>query len=165
MRRIKPLAERFESKYIPEPMSGCWLWTAAVDACGYGQLAMGGTSHFALRAHRVAWTIYRGEIPIGLQVLHKCDNPPCVNPDHLFLGTHIDNMLDRDSKGRSYLVKTPIDNRGSRHGNSKLTEDDVRAMRQLTDSTMTISQAARQFHIARHTAWEIIKRRRWKHVT
>lgn len=91
------LATRFEAKIEPEPNTGCWLWVASVNACGYGTIGVHGKS---VLAHRVAWTLYRGEIPVGMCVLHICDTPPCVNPAHLFLGTPRDNAVDRQKKGR-----------------------------------------------------------------
>lgn len=76
----------------------CWLWTGARLKTGYGVLKRGGR---VLKASRVAWALVKGPIPDGLFVCHHCDNPPCVRPDHLFLGTHLDNMRDRDAKGRN----------------------------------------------------------------
>lgn len=90
------LEERFHDKYIPEPNSGCWLWIANANRTGYGCLS---DSKQRL-AHRISWEIHRGPIPEGLYVLHKCDVPICVNPEHLFLGTHQDNMDDMVRKGR-----------------------------------------------------------------
>jgi hypothetical protein len=84
-------------KVSPEPNTGCWLWLGApVDWKGYGRFYRDGA---AVLAHRAAWGLFRGE-PADLRVLHKCDNPACVNPDHLFLGTQLDNIRDRDAKGR-----------------------------------------------------------------
>lgn len=94
------LRERFEAKVSPEPMSGCLLWTGCVDAKGYGLIAADGRS---TGAHRVAWMLAHGPIPDGQWVLHHCDNPGCVNASggHLFLGTNLDNIRDRNAKGRN----------------------------------------------------------------
>jgi hypothetical protein len=89
--------ERFASKYIPEPNSGCWLWIASCVTGGYGKFFFQGKYR---RAHRVAWVLHRGLIPPGLDVLHRCDTSCCVNPDHLFLGTDSVNMRDCVRKGR-----------------------------------------------------------------
>ena len=82
---------------VSKDISGCWLWLGAVDAAGYGDFWFGGTN---VGAHRVAWTLFMGEIPAGRFVCHHCDRPPCVNPAHLFVGTHGDNMRDASQKGR-----------------------------------------------------------------
>lgn len=93
-----PFEVRFHQKYIPEPNTGCWLWTDAPNRKGYGELVVGKK---VLRAHRVSWFLHFGEIKEGLHVLHKCDTPACVNPCHLFLGTNSDNMIDKKLKGRA----------------------------------------------------------------
>lgn len=92
----RPLMDRFLQHVSPEPNSGCHLWTAAVTGKGYGKI----TDKSADLAHRVAYILFVGPIPDGLCVLHKCDMPSCVNPDHLFLGTRADNLADMDRKGR-----------------------------------------------------------------
>lgn len=79
---------------------GCWEWIGARTAYGYGQAWVARPMRTSVMAHRAAWAMERGPIPPGLLVLHSCDNPPCVNPAHLFLGTQSDNMLDSVSKGR-----------------------------------------------------------------
>jgi hypothetical protein len=100
--RPRPLLERFMKYVSPEPMSGCWLWTGALDDKGYGRL---GVNRSAQRAHRVAYELFVGPIPDlpgyhGGCLLHRCDNPACVNPQHLVVGTQQDNIADRERKGR-----------------------------------------------------------------
>lgn len=99
MSRRRPLTDRFWEKVAKS--DGCWLWTGSRQRNGYGFLFAGTRKEpHPERAHRVSWRIHFGEIPDGLWVLHKCDNPPCVNPEHLFLGTRTDNMRDCARKGR-----------------------------------------------------------------
>jgi len=113
---------------------GCWVWSGGMSGCGYGQMPMKMRDR---KAHRFSWRIHNGPIPRGLFVLHKCDNPPCVNPDHLFLGTNLDNAKDRAQKGRS-----AFGDRNGRHTHpekvlrgeaspqSKLTANQVREIRE-----------------------------------
>ena len=95
----KPLIDRFTSKFIPVPESGCWLWAGASDLDGYGFIKRKDGKQ--LRAHRVAYEHFNGEIPEGYYVLHKCDVPCCVNPNHLWVGTNQENMDDKVSKDRT----------------------------------------------------------------
>lgn len=101
------MLEKFESKFIPEPNSGCWLWTGPFNAQGYGRFTVRrNDKHYSSQsAPRIAWRLYRGEIPIGKWVLHRCDTPECVNPDHLFIGTRQDNIDDMMNKGRQNQQK------------------------------------------------------------
>ena len=89
--------EKFLIRCIPVTESGCWIWTGSMSSGGYGQVKIGGKLH---RAHRVAWTIFKGPIHDGLMVCHRCDVRDCVNPEHLFLGTAKDNFQDCLKKGR-----------------------------------------------------------------
>lgn len=115
--------ERFWDKTEPEPNSGCWLWTGALKPEGYG------TFNFQkkwYRAHRLAWELEIGPIPDGLCVLHKCDVPSCVNPDHLFLGTKADNTADMCRKGRHV-------------GNRKLTWEQVAEIRASSEPQQSLA--------------------------
>lgn len=116
--RIRDVA--FEDRYIPEPMSGCWLWLGAWDKDGYGKATTPDRRY--IRAHRWSYERSNGPIPLRLSVLHRCDTPSCVNPKHLFVGTQRDNATDMVKKGRQYKgVDTRMHPRGEDHPNSKLT--------------------------------------------
>lgn len=151
-----PLIERFWSKVSKS--DGCWLWTGSHTKAGYGNI--GGERNSTNRyAHRVSWEIHFGPIPDGMEVCHSCDNPPCCNPSHLFLGSHADNMADRDAKGRDNHA------RGAAAGRAKLTEDQVVEMRRLY-ATGRYSQSAlgRMYDIDISSARKTIIRQYWKHV-
>jgi hypothetical protein len=97
--RLAPLSERLERKREIDPGTGCWLWTGWKNWAGYGRISNG--KHVNLTVSRAAWIAYRGPIPAGVFVCHRCDVPACFNPDHLFLGHSADNMRDMVQKGRS----------------------------------------------------------------
>lgn len=135
---------------IPEGM-GCWIWEGFIHDNGYGRASIGGRG-MKQSAHRLFYEAHKGPIPEGMCVCHKCDTPLCVNPDHLFLGTTLDNNRDRAKKGRYF---------GEWNGRSKLTDADVIAIR---ESTLSLSEIAAKYGIAYQTASEIRVRRRWKHL-
>jgi len=140
-------------KYIsPEPNSGCWLWDGGVNACGYGIL---GVFQRSTLAHRFSYQLHYGDIPAGLNVLHRCDVPCCVNPEHLFLGTQNDNVQDMERKARSYHP------RGEAHGRAKLTESDVVAIRADTRASRAIAE---DFGVSKLVIRHIKKRKLWSHV-
>jgi hypothetical protein len=118
-------------------------------------------SRLPLRSHRFAYELEHGPIPDGLFVLHRCDNRKCCNPKHLFIGTQADNMHDMDAKGRRV---TP-DRRGERHGNSRLTEGNVREIRKLY-ATRTVTQTALawRFGVTQVQVSSIVRRESWSHV-
>jgi hypothetical protein len=132
----------------------CWKWTARKNASGYGVCAAPAGKGNAL-AHRVAWEAFVGPIPDGLEVCHHCDTPDCINPDHLFIGTHAENMADCRMKGRAQ------GNPGEKNGRNKLTEENVRFIRTAHGSH---SALARRFDVS-HTLIRFIRlRKAWKHV-
>lgn len=95
-----PIAQRFWAKVDKRAPDECWEWTGARFQSGYGSILRGGRGSGCARAHRVSYEMNVGPVPSGMHVLHRCDNPRCVNPGHLWLGTHADNMADRRAKGR-----------------------------------------------------------------
>lgn len=168
----KTMEERFWEKV--KKGDGCWIWSSFHNEYGYGQLRFRGRMR---GAHRASWEINCGPIPDGLFVLHKCDNPGCVNPNHLFLGTNQDNLRDASNKGRLWGQHNPkkcaknlgkwkgVGAKGSKHHHAKLTEYQVIEMRKEY-ATMTISLAAlgHKYGVHESTAWDVVSGRRWKHV-
>lgn len=106
----KSLSERFHEKIIPITESGCWLWIGATKELGYGVIGLGRRTQGTSKAHRVSWELYNGNIPKGMNVLHKCDIPSCVNPKHLFIGTLSDNMKDCVNKKRNFVPNNSKEN-------------------------------------------------------
>jgi HNH endonuclease len=177
------LEERFWPKV--EKTDGCWYWTASCDPCGYGHFSIDGKLH---SAHRVSWELAYGPIPDRLDVLHKCDNPPCVRPDHLFLGTHTDNMVDMISKGRKVSImkqgrwrhqhpkQTACGQRngtqthperlarGVDGGRAKLTWEQVVAIRECAATGMSQYKLAEEFGVHGTTINRIVRGLLWKHA-
>lgn len=159
MRKSRTLRERFE-KHVKRT-DGCWLWTASRFRTGYVQIAgVPGEGAKSLRAHRVAWELFRGAIPNGLCVLHRCDVRACVNPAHLFLGTVAANNKDMKLKGRN---KWP-GYRGARNGMAKLTPRRVRAIRRARAEGQSLVVIARRFAVDPSTVSVIALRKVWRHV-
>lgn len=138
--RQKRIVRRFEKKYIPEPNSGCWLWLAAVGSSGHGQFFIRKSTKRKgiINAHRASWLIYKGLIgPLDL-VLHSCDNPYCVNPDHLFIGSHKDNMRDCANKGR---IVVPASACGDKNPAAILSDDDVINIRSSSETVRCLAKS------------------------
>lgn len=160
--KSRPLADRFWAKVDRRGPTECWPWKGGVGGnAGHGQVREGGASPSKLGAHRVAWELAHGEVPRGLRVLHKCDKPPCCNPNHLFLGTQQDNVDDREAKGRGGQAKR----RGERNGRAKLTEADVRRIRAEHEDRRSINWLARAFGVTKTTVRGIVRRATWRHVS
>lgn len=146
------LRTRFDKSYIPEPNSGCWLWLGNLDEKGYGRITISRTYKMH-KAHRVSWMLYRYP-PTGL-ILHRCDLPCCVNPDHLYEGTHKQNAEDRKNRNRNR------DQRGEKGPRAKLTAADVIAIRLDIREQKEI---ATQYGIAQPTVSDIKNRKSWGHI-
>lgn len=134
---------------------GCWLWAGERTAAGYGVLRAPGRKG-SIGAHRHSWQIHFGEIPADLFVCHRCDNPSCVNPTHLFLGTCRENTLDAAKKGRLSGRNSP---RGEGHGCAKLTEDQVMEIRR---STGFLRITAEKYGISKSHVWDIRRGNAWE---
>lgn len=146
--------DRFWSKVRRHP-TDCWEWQRAKNKQGYGVFAL--TSRTMVSAHRFAWMSAEGPIPEGLCVLHRCDNPKCVRPGHLFLGTFGDNNRDCSIKGRWRGGSPP----GERHGSARLSEKDVLFIRASHEKNVPL---ARRFGVNRQTIADVRDRRTWRHI-
>ncbi len=133
--------ELIEDLSVPEPNTGCWLnLNCRSGKRGYGFIRFGARR---VRAHRASWEAFNGPIPEQMHILHKCDTPQCVNPDHLFLGTHDDNMRDRKEKGRCAVL------RGEKSGMAKLSDADVLVVRERLGRGERGSSIARSIGVSK----------------
>lgn len=149
----RSLSERFWEKVDKRGSDDCWEWTAYRNPRGYGYFHRNG---HPVPAHRLSYELCNGPIPEGMFVCHKCDNPPCVNPNHLWLGTNADNTNDRNRKGRN-----PV---GGHHHAAKLTESQVIEIRQRASSGEKQYELAREFKVARSLISLIVNRKLWAHI-
>lgn len=168
--KSEQIAVRLERDSLPEPNTGCWIWEGSVDgrtenAAGipYGRIFVGsrrgGFRGFRF-AHRVSYETFVGPIPPGMNVCHHCDNPLCINPSHLFVGTDRDNARDREKKGRGVYVGVS----GSRHHNSKLTEANVRDIRRRLEGGASVRALSEEYGVNERNIRKIRGRSAWQHV-
>lgn len=137
-----------------DPLTDCWEWTGARDRLGYGSISIGnGRSE---KAYRAAYREFIGPIPAGAHVLHRCDNPRCINPDHLFLGDQRSNMADMVSKGRQQ--------RGERASMAKLTNAKVALIKAVATVGVPYRQIAKMNDVHPSTISRIVNGKRWKHL-
>ena len=145
----------------------CWLWTGGKDRDGYGLSSKGNGKSGSVRAHRRSWELLRGPIPEGKMILHRCDNPPCVNPDHLFVGTGSDNMKDAHAKGRHLSPtqsKPESQVRGERQHLAKLKESDIPKIFALREGGLKHYEIAAFFGVTKHTIQSVLAGDTWRHV-
>lgn len=146
---------RFFSKVRKEE-SGCWVWTGHRYPKGYGAYkAPGGR---LVSAHRASYEMHNGPVPAGVVVCHRCDNPPCVNPNHLWLGTAAENNADRDAKGRQVAPK------GSRHGMASITDETAREIRAACASGEPQVKIAKRLSVSKYVVNSIATGRNWTHI-
>jgi hypothetical protein len=150
-----PVVERFHKYVDRNGPNGCHLWTGSLRSSkGYGEFSVKGRP---VSTHRFAWEIANGPIPARLQVLHGCDNPRCVNPAHLFLGTNNDNVLDKQKKGRQP--------KGERCGGAKITDEIVREIRaRYRTGIVRQIRLAEVYGVSTVMIWKIVHRKKWTHV-
>lgn len=147
-----PVAERLFSKIIATSLLGCWDWSGAKHKFGYGRLA---ENYVEGTAHRTMWKVLFGD-PGDLEVLHRCDNPPCCNPFHLFLGTQRDNIRDASKKGRLRI--------GEEMHNAILTRVQVLEIKQLRSEGLRIGDLAVRYGVSRGAIRGILSGLTWKHL-
>lgn len=133
----------------------CIEWSGFRRSKGYGHFWLNGGCR---SSHRASWVLFNGKIPRGAQVLHHCDNPPCVNPDHLFIGSNTSNVADKMSKNRH---RAP---RGEEQGLSKLTDKKVIKIRELRNKRVTLRRLADKFKVSPSTIAQVVTRKTWRHL-
>jgi hypothetical protein len=152
---MKPIEQRFWAKV--EKTEGCWLWKGATNKQGYGKLGKGKARDGFVAAHRLSYILAYGAIPDELEVLHQCDNSPCVRPDHLFFGTQTDNLADMTAKGhRRYRAHWGEDN-----GRARLTRAQVDKIKQDHAAGKLRSALAREYDVNWSTIDRIVRGKRW----
>lgn len=157
-----PISDRFWLSVRKGPE--CWEWMLSTIN-GYGALRRN-KSRTVVKAHRLSWEIHNGPVPAGMYVCHRCDNKLCVRPDHLFLGTHRDNMLDMRAKGRAGDQTRPETRpRGERHGCSKLTASDVIAIRRDKASGVSTAALMARYSISKAHINSVASGRTWRHLS
>jgi hypothetical protein len=157
---IRPLAERFWEKVDKRGPDECWEWQAGRVRNGYGRIGTG-VGREIDGAHRVSWQLHFGPIPAGMSICHTCDNPPCVNPAHLFVGTQDENWADMRAKGRD---SEPPHRIGEAVNTAVLTEPIVRACRQRYAAGERTAVLASEFGVSHSAMKRAIAGKTWRHV-
>lgn len=148
------LIKRFNDKCYPEPNTGCWIWGGTMNSNGYGVIHYNRKRYYA---HRFSFKLHIGEFDEILDVCHRCDNTACVNPYHLFIGTHYDNMMDKINKGRMPM--------GQDSGQSKLLNSDVKEIVLLRNKGIAYKEIANKYNVSTHCIVSIMQGSNWSHLT
>lgn len=148
---IRPTADRFWEKV--DKSGNCWLWTAHRDKDGYGTFWLDNKNR---RATAISYELAGGLVEAGKLICHTCDNPPCVRPSHLFVGTHLDNHKDRNRKHRQAV--------GEKHGRAKLAEVDVRNILARLERRESVSALAHEFQVSPGSIYFIASGRNWRWI-
>ena len=167
MEDIDSIKSRLLSKTIIDPITGCWNWMGGIRSCGYGGIKIANKTYLT---HRISYQVHIGDIADGMFVCHKCDNPSCINPEHLFLGDNYINILDASIKNRlatgskngAHTHKEKV-RKGSMIGTAKLTENQVLEIRSMY-KIIPQKQLAKNYGVSRGTIQNIHEGRNWKHV-
>lgn len=180
----QPPTKEYLLRHVTHEANGCWRWMGALDTDGYGSFRWRGRT---IKAHRLSYELFRGEIEPGLHVCHSCDHRYCVNPEHLWLGTNQDNLTDAVMKRaggdlqrryetakyvpvrvRKTITARPkgvrIDMQGEKHPFAKLTEQQVREIRRLFAENIPLPALAEQFGVHKTCIFHIVHRYRWAHL-
>lgn len=156
-----PFGIRLRINSKKNPKTGCWEWCGS-KRNGYGRLIVGSRTNGtrkSVSAHRASYEHFVGKIPVGMEVCHKCDNPCCINPNHLFLGTRQENIDDRESKGRNNPPK------GEKNGRAKLSEIDVLEMRAKRKTGMSFQKIADEYGVHKKTVMDAVSGKNWASVS
>lgn len=153
---IEKEIERFLSRVDKKSESECWIWAGRTNPDGYGQFDCRNST---VPSHRYMWSMLNGEIPQGMVICHRCDNPKCVNPSHLFLGTVQDNVRDRDMKGRQ------ADHAGTKNGRAVLDENGAIKVKELRKSGLTYKDISTEMGVSVGCVSHILNGRHWVGVS
>jgi hypothetical protein len=156
---------RFLKSFTQNTKNSCWEWFENHLPTGYGLIGRGKRAGKIELAHRASWMLFRGEIPKHLCVLHHCDNPTCVNPEHLYLGTRVQNMRDCIKRKRHGAITHPEKQvRGEQDFMAKLKSSDIPFIRQSIIDGAPMAVLARKFKVGRKTISNVFHRKTWRHI-
>lgn len=160
LREYEGFRQKFFARLVPE--KDCLVWVGTRYRSGHGSV---GFLNRLYRTHRVAWVLAYGTIPGGVMVCHRCDNPPCCKPEHLFLGSALDNARDAKTKGRMVVgLRNPNRPRGEASGRAKLTTEQIRAIRAEKTAGASLGELSGKYGVSKANLSSIVRRQTWGHI-